>query len=117
MAARSQQRHWLQWSCYQNISDRAFPHSLDLLNATLCTGIASCRKGRARRNRFTVASAPALIAFRRTSRIGDLDPAIFCAPFVAAIVGDGFGFAVALGREPVRCDAVLREPRRHRLPI
>src|ERR1035441_1612799 len=59
--------------------------------------------------------APILIAFRRASGIGDLDPAILCAPFVAAIVGDGFGLAVALGREPVRCHAVLREPRHHRL--
>src|SRR5579872_832849 len=59
--------------------------------------------------------APILIALRRASRIGDLDPAILCAPFVTAIVGDGFGLAVALGREPVRCDVLFRESRHHRL--
>lgn len=51
-----------------------------------------------------------LVAFRRASGIGDLDPAILCAPVIATVVGDGFGFAVALGREPVRCDGVLSSP-------
>jgi len=55
------------------------------------------------------------IAFRRAPRIGDLDPTVFCAPFVAAVIGDRFGPAVAFGRKPVGGDAVLREPRRHRL--
>jgi len=59
--------------------------------------------------------APILTGFRRASRVGDLDPTILCAPLVAAIVGDGFGLAVALGREPLRRDAVLRQPRHHRL--
>ena len=59
--------------------------------------------------------APILISFRKASRVGNLDTTIFCAPIVAAIVGHGFGLAVALGGEPVRRDAVLREPRHHRL--
>ena len=41
--------------------------------------------------------APILTGFRQASRVGDLDPAVLCAPLVAAIIGDGFGLAVALG--------------------